>query len=372
MTPIMNTQCVVMGLLWLSPAIAASYRFGAIWDGAKVWNNACVTVQGGRIESVGPCAAGAVNLSRYTAIPGLIDVHTHMTYVLESKVSRPARSAAVVFLAQENARKTLDTGVTTVRDLGAQNYADIAMRDLIDLGQMKGPRMFVAGYGLSAPRTGRPTSPNSAKGVEEVAKVARQQIDAGADWVKMYASTGSGQDVSGNQTYTFEEMKAAVDAAHAGGKRIAIHSYGPDGARDAVRAGTDSLEHATDMDDATIAEIARRQIFYVPTIDHNTGVSHSGHAGSLGIEATIGRPSGDEMARRRYQRGHLRLCGKKEKVWVAKWRENVLLADGSVHRVQKGEVLGTVKEYKTRRPAGTCTRTATRRSELANLSTETH
>jgi imidazolonepropionase-like amidohydrolase len=84
----------------------------------------------------------------------------------------------------------------------------------------------------------------------EVDKVARTQIAAGADWVKMYASTGSGQDVSGTETYTYDEIKAAVDAAHAVGKRIAIHSFGPDGARDAVRAGTDSLEHAADMDDA--------------------------------------------------------------------------------------------------------------------------
>jgi imidazolonepropionase-like amidohydrolase len=130
----------------------------------------------------------------------------------------------VVFLAQDNARKTLETGVTTVRDLGAQNYSDIAMRDLIGLGQMTGPRMLVAGYGLIAPRPGRPTSANSAKGVDEVAKVVRQQVEAGADWIKMYGSTGSGQDVSGAETYTFEEMKAAVDAAHAAGKRIAIHS----------------------------------------------------------------------------------------------------------------------------------------------------
>ena len=85
----------------------------------------------------------------------------------------------------------------------------------------------------------------------------------------MYGSTGSGRDVTGFQTFTFEEMKAAVDAAHALGKRIAIHTYGPDGARDAVRAGADSIEHATDMDDATIAEMARRKTFYVPTIDHN-------------------------------------------------------------------------------------------------------
>jgi imidazolonepropionase-like amidohydrolase len=85
----------------------------------------------------------------------------------------------------------------------------------------------------------------------------------------MYGSTGSGRDVSGTQSFNFEEMKAACDTAHALGKRIAIHTYGPDGARDAARAGADSIEHATDMDDATIEEIARRKIFYVPTIDHN-------------------------------------------------------------------------------------------------------
>jgi imidazolonepropionase-like amidohydrolase len=85
----------------------------------------------------------------------------------------------------------------------------------------------------------------------------------------MYASTGTDDDVTGFQTYSYEEIKAAVDAAHKFGKKIAVHSYGPDAARDAVRAGTDSLEHATDMDDPTIQEMAKRGTFYVPTIDHN-------------------------------------------------------------------------------------------------------
>jgi imidazolonepropionase-like amidohydrolase len=191
-----------------------------------------------------------------------------MTYVLGNTVSRSGRAAAVVFLAQDNPRRTLEAGVTTVRDLGASGYADIAMRDLIAAGKMSGPRMFVAGYGLQNTR-GSNVTPNTAHGAAEVDKVARAQIAAGADWVKMYASTGSGQDVSGTQTYTFEEIKAAVDAAHSMGKRIAVHSYGAEGARDAVRAGVDSLEHATDMDDDTIAEIVRRKIVYVPTIDHN-------------------------------------------------------------------------------------------------------
>jgi imidazolonepropionase-like amidohydrolase len=256
-------------LLSVTSACAGTYHFGAVWDGAKVWKDACVTTKGDRIESVGPCTGAAVDLSRYTAIPGLIDVHTHMTYVLGNPVSQAGARAAVVYLAQENARKTLETGVTTVRDLGAAEYADIAMRDLINSGRMAGPRMFVAGYGLQITRGGRGPTPNTADGVTEVMRVVRQQVGAGADWIKMYGSTGSGRDVTGFETFTFDEMKAAVDAAHGLGKRIAIHSYGPDGARDAVRAGADSLEHATDMDDATIAEMVRRKTFYVPTIDHN-------------------------------------------------------------------------------------------------------
>jgi len=151
---------------------------------------------------------------------------------------------------------------------------DIAMRDLINRGEMIGPRMFVCGYALSITNTAykpglNPPAGGIADGVPEVLRVVRQQISAGVDVIKMYASTGTDDDVTGFQTYNYEEIKAAVDTAHRFGKKIAIHSYGPDGARDAVRAGTDSLEHATDMDDATIAEMAKRGTFYVPTIDHN-------------------------------------------------------------------------------------------------------
>jgi imidazolonepropionase-like amidohydrolase len=235
----------------------------------------------GAVDSAVRPDAEVIDLTRYTGIPGLIDVHTHMTFHWDGAPgTRPwqqlaKRTTAVnVFLAQENARKTLDAGVTTVRDLGASEYADIAMRDLINRGAMLGPRMFVAGYGLQI--TSQPARPGfsaptggKADGVPEVLRVVRQQVAAGVDVIKMYGSTGSDQDVSGDQTFTFEEMKAAVDAAHHLGKRIAIHSYGPDGARDATRAGADSIEHATDIDDQTLAEMARRGTFYVPTIDHN-------------------------------------------------------------------------------------------------------
>jgi imidazolonepropionase-like amidohydrolase len=223
-------------------------------------------VEKDRIRTVGAAAGDAIDMSRYTALPGLIDVHTHLTYVLDmSKIAQAGRGAATVYMSQENVKKTLEAGVTTVRDLGSNNYTDIAMRDLINSGQMTGPRMFVSGYGLFITRGG----PGTADGPVEVMKVVRQQVGAGADVIKIYGSTGSGQDVSGDQTFTYDEMKAAVDAAHALNRKVAIHSYGPTGARDAVRANADSVEHATDMDDQTIAEMARKKIFYVPTIDHN-------------------------------------------------------------------------------------------------------
>jgi imidazolonepropionase-like amidohydrolase len=248
---------------------AEAYRFGRVWDGEKLLTNAVIVVEKDRIKSIGASDAQAIDMSRYTALPGLIDVHTHMTYVLTAnRIGQAGRGAAAVYLSQDNAKKTLETGVTTVRNLGASDYADIAMRDLINAGMMTGPRMYVSGYGLQITRGGR-GGPGTADGVAEVLKIVRQQVGAGADVIKMYGSTGSGQDVTGDQTFTYEEMKAAVDAAHALGKRIAIHTYGPKGARDAVHAGADSIEHPAGMDDETIAEMARKKIFYVPTIDHN-------------------------------------------------------------------------------------------------------
>ena len=268
-------------------------RFGKLWDGTgRVIADAVVVVEKDRIISVGsgastiPSGAKVIDLSRYTGIPGLIDVHTHMTYYWDQTPgTKPWNQvetmspAVTVVLAQENARRTLRAGVTTVRDLGAFDpdgcvNVDIAMRDLINTGAIVGPRMFVAGYGLIAtyaPSRPGVTYPNWGRcdGVPEVARMVRQEIAAGVDWVKMFASTGTGDDVTGYQTFTTDEIRAAVEVAHNMGKPIAVHSYGPSAARDAVLAGANSIEHATDMDDETIREMARRGIFYVPTIDHN-------------------------------------------------------------------------------------------------------
>jgi imidazolonepropionase-like amidohydrolase len=263
-------------------------KFGKLWDGkGKVWTNAIVIVDGDRVREVTtdakriPAPAEVLDLTKYFALPGLIDVHTHMTMYTEETTGVPMLKqitsnppAVEVFLARKGAMRTLEAGVTTVRDLGADQYMDIAMRDLINRGEMVGPRMFVCGYGLYITNTPykpgiNPPAGGIADGVPEVLRAVRQQVAAGADVIKLYASTGTDDDTTGFETYSYEEIKAAVDAAHQFGKKIAIHSYGPDGARDAVRAGTDSLEHATDMDEATIAEMAKRGTYYVPTIDHN-------------------------------------------------------------------------------------------------------
>jgi len=264
-------------------------RFAAVVDGTgRVIPNGVVIVDGDKITRVIgprdaiPAGAQVTDLSRFTAIPGMIDAHTHMTYAWDPASGtdpwrQPQRAPAEVSRLQRlNALHTLETGVTTVRDLGAGNYVDIAIRDSINRGAFPGPRMFVAGSGLQRARppyrAGADTT-RTVRGrvynISQIPEAVKQQVDAGADYIKVFGSTGSGADVTGNETFSFEEIKAAVDAAKSFGKRIALHSYGPQGGRDAVFAGVTTLEHAIGLDEETLAEMKRRGTIYVPTIDHN-------------------------------------------------------------------------------------------------------
>ena len=296
-----SKRCLRMRLSLLGGGLAAvcamatahaqtkALRFGSVVDGTgRVVPNGVVIVDGDKIARIAgpsdalPSGATVIDLTRYTAIPGLIDVHTHMTYHWDPASGtdpwrQPSRRPEeTVQLARANAMRTLEAGVTTVRDLGSSNYTDIALRDSINKAGWLGPRMFVSGYGLSRAR--RPYRQNAdtmrtTRGriydISQIPEAVKQQVDAGADQIKMFGSTGSGADVTGDETFGFDEMKATVDAARRYGKRVAIHSYGPQGGRDAVRAGATTVEHAIDLDDETLAEMKRRGTIYVPTIDHN-------------------------------------------------------------------------------------------------------
>jgi imidazolonepropionase-like amidohydrolase len=264
-------------------------RFAAVVDGSgRVVRNGTVLVQADTIigileaSSRVPTGAKVVDLRKFTAIPGMIDAHTHITYAYDPASGtdpwrQPQRAPEVVLALQRaNMQHTLETGVTTIRDLGAGGYVDIRLRDSVSKGVWVGPRMFVAGRGLQMAR--RPFNANAdttrtqngrVYNISQILDAVKQQVDAGADVIKVYGSTGSAADVSGEPTWTLEEMKAAVDAAKQFGKRIAIHSYGPIGGRSAVFAGATTVEHPIDLDDATLAEMVKRGTIYVPTIDHN-------------------------------------------------------------------------------------------------------
>ena len=273
---------LVLAVLLLSgPAASAAtvaVKFGKLWDGHRTIPNAVVVIDNDKIQSVTangriPAGAQTIDLSRYSGLPGLIDAHTHMTFYWDrsngaaTPLRQPPRHVAVtVFLAQENAKKTLEAGVTTVRDLNGFDGADLALRDLINRGAIVGPRMFVSGAGIRSTAYRRPgvTDP-----VAEAVTLTKSLLASGVDWIKIYASTGIADDLTGAQTVSYDEMKAIIDTAHAAGRKVAVHSYGPAAAKDAIRAGADTLEHATDMDDATIAELVAKKTWYIPTINHN-------------------------------------------------------------------------------------------------------
>lgn len=287
-----------------SSAQTTTLRFGKLITGqGKTISDAVVVIEGERIKTVAagdaavPPDTKLIDLRPLTGIPGLIDVHTHLTFYWDKapgtnpwKTYERMSPAVNVFLAQESARKTLETGVTSIRDLGSWSGMDLSMRELINRGAMIGPRMFVAGCGLHVsskflePGFSEP-DPGQADNLEEVMKATRLQIAAGVDWIKIYGSTGSDQDVTGFQTYTYEEMKAAADIAHKAGKRVAVHSYGPDGAKDAIRAGAESVEHATGVDKATFEEMIKMGTVYVPTVDHNR--YYIDHRGEYGYGAEV-------------------------------------------------------------------------------------
>ena len=277
-------------------------RAGKLLDvkSGKLQTNQVVVIEGDKIVSVGPASEikpsssdTLIDLSNATVLPGLIDAHTHLTFnphfgyeTLAISVPREALTGA------HNARLTLEAGFTTVRNVGARGYSDVALRDAINAGDVPGPRMLVSGPALSItgghcdndllPYEYHATSDGAADGVEQVQHKTREIIKYGADLIKVCATGGvlsKGDDPNASQ-YTLEEMKAIVADAHRLGRKVAAHAHGAQGVIWASEAGVDSVEHGHLMNDAAIATLKKNGTYLVPTLylvdwqrEHATGVN---------------------------------------------------------------------------------------------------
>jgi imidazolonepropionase-like amidohydrolase len=249
-------------------------------------SNQAITIEGDKIVSIGPAGnvasegATIIDLPNATVLPGLIDSHTHITFdpkglgyeSLGISVPREALTGA------KNARITLEAGFTTVRNVGASGYSDVALRDAINDGDVPGPRMIVSGPALGItgghcdnnllPFEEHKEAEGVADGVAAVQHKVREVIKYGADVIKICATGGvmsKGDDPNASQ-YTMDEMKAIVAEAHRLGRKVAAHAHGAEGVRWASDAGVDSIEHGHLMDDAAIATLKRNGTYLVPTL----------------------------------------------------------------------------------------------------------
>ena len=249
--------------------------------------NQAIVIEGDKISQIAPssevtAAAGdaTIDLPDATLLPGLIDMHTHLTFDLNSLGYQglSISTAREALHGARNARRTLDAGFTTVRNLGAKNYADIALRDAINDGDVIGPRIVASGPALGItgghcdenllPPAFHSQGDGVADGVEGVQHKVREVIKYGAEVIKICATGGvlsKGDDPNASQ-YTLEEMKAIVADAHRLGRKVAAHAHGAQGILWASQAGVDSIEHGSYIDDAAIAEMKKNGTYLVPTL----------------------------------------------------------------------------------------------------------
>ena len=283
----------VMVAVWSAQAVAqvapapkrTVIRAGRMLDvrTGRMVQNPEIVIEGDRIVSVGAATAAnaqAINLPNLTLLPGLIDAHTHLTgdpyhFGYQELGISAAREA---LYGAKYARITLLAGFTTVRNVGANGYSDVALRDAINDGDIPGPRMLVSGPALGItgghcdnnllPFEYHASSDGVADGIAAVQHRVREVIKYGADLIKICATGGvlsKGDDPKASQ-YSLEEMKAIVADAHRLGRKVAAHAHGGEGIRLASEAGVDSIEHGTYIDEAGIATLKKNGTYMVPTI----------------------------------------------------------------------------------------------------------
>jgi imidazolonepropionase-like amidohydrolase len=252
----------------------------------KLLSDQTLVIEDGRVVSAGPAAeakaltdAVRIDLPNATLLPGLIDAHTHLTMDPKFGYERLALSIPrETLIGAKNARLTLQAGFTTVRNVGAAGYSDVALRDAVNAGDVPGPRMLVSGPPLSItgghcdnnmlPSEFHAVADGVADGVAAVQHKVRENTKYGSDLIKVCATGGvlSLGDNPQHSQYTLEEMKAIVADAHRLGRKVAAHAHGAEGIRWAAEAGVDSIEHGSYIDDAGIAAMKEHGTYLVPTL----------------------------------------------------------------------------------------------------------